>query len=128
MLKAQIGCVNRSYVPDVIIAHPGWGVALLGDIWPDTPQIHYVEFSYRKKGTDTDFPDKFNVKPDLFDNSRGRMKNANVLQSRPNGSRNYTDGFFSIQHYLIGLKAKLMLYTMELIPIGHVLDKVFLLE
>ena len=31
------------------------------------------------RGTDTDFLDKFNVKPDLFDNSRGRMKNANVL-------------------------------------------------
>ena len=71
---------ESGYVPDVIIAHPGWGESLfLGDIWPDTPQIHYVVFSYRKKGTDTDFLDKFNVKPDLFDNTRGRMKNANVL-------------------------------------------------
>ena len=72
--------LESGYVPDIIIAHPGWGESLfLGDIWPNTPQIHYVEFSYRKKGTDTDFLDKFNTKQDLFDNSRGRMKNANVL-------------------------------------------------
>ena len=70
----------RGYKPDLILAHPGWGEALfLADIWPDTPQLHYVEFAYGAKGTDTDFPDRHTPEKTWQERARGRMKNANVL-------------------------------------------------
>ena len=42
---------DQGYVPDIILAHPGWGEALfLRTIWPKTPQLHYVEFAYNTEG------------------------------------------------------------------------------
>jgi glycosyltransferase involved in cell wall biosynthesis len=71
---------QQGYRPDLILAHPGWGEALfLADIWPTTPQLHYVEFAYRAKGTDTDFPDRHALEQTWQERARGRMKNANVL-------------------------------------------------
>jgi glycosyltransferase involved in cell wall biosynthesis len=38
-------------VPDLIVAHPGWGEALfLGDVWPGARQLHYCEFHFRPFG------------------------------------------------------------------------------
>lgn len=35
------------YRPDVILAHPGWGESLyLRSIWPQVPQLHYLEYHY----------------------------------------------------------------------------------
>ena len=71
---------SQGYQPDLILAHPGWGEALfLADIWPTVPQLHYVEFAYRAKGTDTDFPDRHALEQTWQEQARGRMKNANVL-------------------------------------------------
>ncbi len=72
--------LKKGYIPDLIIAHPGWGEALfLKEIWPKTPQLHYVEFAYKKKGTDSDFPDRYAPKQIWTENARVLMKNANVL-------------------------------------------------
>jgi glycosyltransferase involved in cell wall biosynthesis len=74
----QLRC--EGYQPDLILAHPGWGEALfLADIWPSVPQLHYVEFAYGAKGTDTDFPDRYALEQNWQEMARGRMKNANVL-------------------------------------------------
>ncbi len=44
------------FVPDVMIAHPGWGEALfLKDIFPRTPLINYCEFYYDGHGADINF-------------------------------------------------------------------------
>jgi len=68
------------YRPDLILAHPGWGEALfLGDIWTTVPQLHYVEFAYGAKGTDSDFHDRHALEQTWQEKARGRMKNANVL-------------------------------------------------
>ena len=49
---------NGGYKPDVIVAHPMWGEAmLLHAVWPRTPQLHFVEWFYGQRGTDFDFVD-----------------------------------------------------------------------
>lgn len=71
---------KSNYQPDLILAHPGWGEAMfLADIWPETPQLHYIEFFYRSPGTDTDFPDRYSLTQTWQEMARGRMKNAAVL-------------------------------------------------
>lgn len=47
---------KEGWRPDLIIGHPGWGEMLcLRDLWPDIPQLHYLEFYYRASGLDADF-------------------------------------------------------------------------
>ncbi len=52
----------EGFVPDVIIAHPGWGESLLlNEIWPEARQLHFLEFFYHSKGVDIDFDPEFAV-------------------------------------------------------------------
>ena len=77
--KIAFGLKENGYKPDVIIAHPGWGESLfLKEVWKETPQLHYIEFSYNTQGSDTDFNDRYRRENDLQECSRTRMKNANV--------------------------------------------------
>jgi glycosyltransferase involved in cell wall biosynthesis len=66
--------------PDLIVGHPGWGDMLFIDtIWPNVPQVHYVEFFHGVPGTDNDFPDQYAGTLDWSERARTRMKNANNL-------------------------------------------------
>ena len=70
----------EGYLPDLILGHPGWGDMLfLRDVWPDTPQLHYLEFFYGVPGTDHDFDDIYASDKSLYEKKRTRMKNANLL-------------------------------------------------
>lgn len=68
----------EGYRPDVIVGHPGWGEMLfLRDIWPDTPQLHFLEFYYASNsdvGFDPEFAD-----PNWRSQARVRAKNASGL-------------------------------------------------
>ena len=70
---------REGYRPDLILAHPGWGEALfLKDVWPDVPQLHYLEFDYQigvDMGFDPEFPDTDSWRC----RARQRMKSANTL-------------------------------------------------
>lgn len=47
---------RTGFVPDVILAHLGWGESLyLKEVWPEARLIVYAEFCYRPRGLDTDF-------------------------------------------------------------------------
>ena len=71
---------TEGYKPDLILGHPGWGDMLfLRDVWPDTPQLHYLEFFYGVPGTDHDFDDIYASDKSLYEKQRTRMKNANLL-------------------------------------------------
>lgn len=51
---------RKGWHPDLIVGHPGWGEMLfLNTIWPDTPQLHYLEFFYASKGLDMGFDAEF---------------------------------------------------------------------
>lgn len=71
---------QKSFHPDLILGHPGWGEMLfLADIWPEIPQMHYVEFFHGVPGTDNDFHDRFSHSLEWPDRAKARMKNANHL-------------------------------------------------
>lgn len=71
---------ESGYKPDIILGHPGWGEMLfIKDIWPDCPQLHYVEYAYMSSKGDLDFLDNQGSKASSFDKMKARMKNANVL-------------------------------------------------
>ena len=68
----------KGYRPDLILAHPGWGEALfLRDVWPDVPQLHYLEFDYQA-GVDMNFDPEFLSQPTWQERARQRMKSANT--------------------------------------------------
>ncbi|TAK42360.1 MAG: glycosyltransferase [Betaproteobacteria bacterium] len=74
-LKAQ------GFVPDVIVANPGWGESLfLKDIWPQARMLALIEFFYAARGLDFDFDPEFH-REDLARYARLRAKNAHLLMA-----------------------------------------------
>ncbi|WP_027852949.1 glycosyltransferase [Marinobacterium litorale] len=72
-LKAQ------GFVPDIIIAHPGWGESLfLKEVWPQARLGVYCEFFYRQEGADVGFDPEF-ARDFEDDGCRLRLKNLNSL-------------------------------------------------
>jgi len=70
---------QENYRPDLILAHPGWGEALfLADLWPDVPQLHYLEFDYGS-GSDIGFDPEFAEPTTWRSRARQRMKTVNNL-------------------------------------------------
>ncbi|HIJ80747.1 MAG TPA: glycosyltransferase [Desulfuromonadales bacterium] len=70
---------QSGYVPDVIIAHPGWGESLfLKEIWPDARLGIYCEFFYHAHGADVGFDPEF-PSADPGEVCRQRLKNVNNL-------------------------------------------------
>lgn len=75
--RAALAMRESGFVPEVIIAHPGWGESLfLKDVWPTARLGIYCEFFYHGKGADVGFDPEF-PSPDAV--SRMRIKNANNL-------------------------------------------------
>lgn len=73
--KVLLQMKKRGYVPDIVIAHPGWGEALyVKDIFPDTPLLSHFEFYYHADGADVNFDPEFPLA--LDDRLRIRTRNA----------------------------------------------------
>ncbi|HEX6929674.1 MAG TPA: glycosyltransferase [Gammaproteobacteria bacterium] len=54
--NACIELQDRGFVPDVVVAHPGWGESLyVKDVIPGTKLINYCEFFYHAAGADIGF-------------------------------------------------------------------------
>lgn len=70
----------EGFVPDLILAHPGWGESLfLKEVWPQARLALYCEFFYTRQGGDTGFDPEFPVADVEADNCRLQMKNINNL-------------------------------------------------
>ena len=51
---------QKGFVPDVILAHPGWGEALfVRDIFPDTPLVLFCEFFFYPREADMAFDPEY---------------------------------------------------------------------
>jgi glycosyltransferase involved in cell wall biosynthesis len=69
---------REGFIPDVMVAHPGWGEALfLKDVFPGSPLLSYCEFYYRATGSDVDFGAE--APPSLDTACRLRMRNSHLL-------------------------------------------------
>ena len=78
-LRAALQLRAEGFVPDVIVAHPGWGESLcLKDVWPRARLGIYCEFFYHAQGADVGFDPEFNS-GDPGEVARLRMKNVNNL-------------------------------------------------
>lgn len=79
-LRAARELAARGFVPDVIVAHPGWGESLfLKQLWPAARLGLYCEFFYRSEGADVGFDPEFPVGDRLEEASRLQLRNANIL-------------------------------------------------
>lgn len=68
------------FVPDVILAHHGWGEPMfLRDVWPDARIGLYCEFYYQATYPYVDFDPEFPNRNSASDTLRLRMKNLNNL-------------------------------------------------
>lgn len=71
---------KEGFVPDIIVAHPGWGDAMfVKDIYPDTPLFSFFEFYYHSRGADVGFDPEDPVTAD--DMARVRSKNMHHLMT-----------------------------------------------
>lgn len=72
---------EHGFVPDVILAHHGWGEALfLKHAWPDARLALYCEWYYPLQGADVNFDPEF-LLPTQDNLCRLRMKNSHNLLS-----------------------------------------------
>lgn len=77
--RAALQLRADGYVPDVIVAHPGWGESLfLKEVWPTARLGLYCEFHYLLEGGDLGFDPEFPA-TDPGEPCRLRLKNANNL-------------------------------------------------
>ncbi len=77
--RAALDLKAGGFIPDVIIAHPGWGESLfLKDVWPDARLGLYCEFFYQLHGADVGFDPEFEI-TDVGEVCRLRLKNLNNL-------------------------------------------------
>lgn len=77
--RAALQMQRAGYVPDAIIAHPGWGESLfLKEVWPKAKLGIYCEFFYHPQGGDVGFDPEFPGHDDAVA-CRMRLKNVNNL-------------------------------------------------
>lgn len=71
---------DRGFVPDIVVAHPGWGESLyIKDVIPGAKLVNYCEFFYHASGADVGFDP--NEPVDAGVAAMMRTKNAHLLLS-----------------------------------------------
>jgi glycosyltransferase involved in cell wall biosynthesis len=95
------------FVPDVIVAHPGWGESLfLKEIWPTAKLGIYCEFFYHTDGLDVGFDPEFG-EVDLAERCRVQMKNLNMLMHMQVADAGIAPTHFQAQTYPIWFRDKI---------------------
>ena len=87
--RVMIALRDKGFVPDIVIAHPGWGESLLvREVFPRAPLLSYCEFFYHPHGADVDFDPEF--PPDFDTLCRVRMRNAHHMLALDAADRGYS--------------------------------------
>jgi glycosyltransferase involved in cell wall biosynthesis len=81
---------SQGFVPETIIAHPGWGEALFcKDVWPDVRLLMFGEFYYSAQGADFNFDPEF-AHDSVTARARLRLKNSVHLHALDSADAGYT--------------------------------------
>lgn len=95
------------FVPDVIVAHPGWGESLfLKEIWPTAKLGIYCEFFYHTAGLDVGFDPEFG-EVGLAERCRVQMKNLNMLMHMQVADAGIAPTHFQAQTFPSGFRDKI---------------------
>ena len=80
-LDAAMRLQKHGYIPEIIVAHPGWGESLfIKQIWPEAKLNLYCEYFYNTSGYDVGFDDEF-YPMTVQETARVSLKNTNLLLS-----------------------------------------------
>jgi glycosyltransferase involved in cell wall biosynthesis len=72
---------EQGFIPDIILAHPGWGEAMFAkEVFPQAKLLSFIEYYYRAQGQDVNFDKEFG-KRKFEDDARTITKNANNLMA-----------------------------------------------
>lgn len=72
---------QEGFMPEVVVAHPGWGEALFcKDVWPQAKLVIFAEFYYGPDGSDFAFDPEFST-DSVAGRMRLRLKNTEQLQA-----------------------------------------------
>lgn len=78
--KEALRLRQDGFIPDLIIAHPGWGESLfLKEVWPKAKLGIYCEFYYHPEGADVGFDPEFPPSDPSSEPLRIKLKNLNNL-------------------------------------------------
>jgi glycosyltransferase involved in cell wall biosynthesis len=84
---------QQNFVPDVVVAHPGWGEALyVKDVFPRVRVIGFFEFFYHGQGADAGFDPLYPVTLD----QQARIRSRNALHLM---NLEYSDAGVSPTHW-----------------------------
>ena len=73
------------FLPDIVLAHPGWGEALfLREVFPEAKIVLHAEYYYHAAGADVGFDPEF--PPPVDDPFRVRIKNTTQWMSMENAN------------------------------------------
>lgn len=79
--QAMVQLKVEGFVPDVVVAHPGWGEALFcKDVWPTVKMVMFAEFFYSAENSDFDFDPEFPMER-IDARLKLRMKNTEHLHA-----------------------------------------------
>jgi glycosyltransferase involved in cell wall biosynthesis len=79
--RCLTGLKEEGFVPNVIVAHSGWGEAyFIKDVFPRVPLIVYAEYFYGTEGGDAYFDPEF-TQSSLEGLERLRLKNTHLLHA-----------------------------------------------
>ena len=79
VLYAAASLSSSGFVPDIVLAHPGWGETLpLRSVFPKARHIPYCELFYQAQGGDVNFDPEF-PQTGIDGNINLRLKNAATL-------------------------------------------------
>lgn len=75
---------DSGFIPDLIIAHPGWGESLfVKEVFQKSKLAIYCEFFYHAEGADVGFDPEFPVEDPEAERCRIKLKNLNNLLHFP---------------------------------------------
>jgi len=106
VLRECLRLRQEGFLPDLIIAHPGWGEALfLKDVFPHTPLLNYCEFYYHGRGADVGFDPSMASGFDAI--CRARARNAHLLLSLESCDHGISPTFWQRESHPAALRQKI---------------------